>query len=92
MKAGSVDLYKFMRNAYYKLHSRRVAGGKQVIYMNRDMLEALDALATNAGASDNFVRLQRTEVEGREVLSYRGIPIHETDALLNTESLVPAAS
>jgi hypothetical protein len=89
-QAGSVKLYDYMRKAYYKLQSRRVPGGKQVIYMNRDMLEVLDALATNAGASDNFVRLQRTEIEGKEVLSYRGIPIHETDALLNNETLVPS--
>lgn len=89
-QAGSVKLYDLMRKAYYKLQSRRVPGGKQVIYMNRDMLEVLDALATNAGAADNFVRLQRTEVEGMEVLSYRGIPIHETDALVNNEALVPS--
>ena len=86
--AGSVDIYKFMRKAYYKLQSRRVAGGKQAIYCNRDVLEALDAAATNAGASDNFVRLGRTEVEGKEVLTYRGIPIRETDALINTEARV----
>lgn len=88
MQAGSVKLYDFMRKAYYKLQNRRVAGGKIAIYCNRDVLEALDALATNAGAADNFVRLQRTEVEGKEVLSYRGIPIRETDALLNTEARV----
>ena len=88
VQAGSVDLYKFMRNAYYKLQSRRVPGGKQVIYMNRDMMEALDALATNKGTTDNFVRLGRKEIEGEEVMTYRGIPIRETDAILNTESLV----
>ena len=91
-RAGNVDLYAMLRQAYYRLQSRRVAGGKQCIYMNRDMLEVLDALATNAGAGDNFVRLDRAQVEGKEVLSYRGIPIRETDALLNTEALVPAAS
>lgn len=88
MQAGSVALYTFLRKAYYKLQNRRVAGGKFAIYCNRDVLEALDALATNAGASDNFVRLQRTQVEGAEVLSYRGIPIRESDALLNTEARV----
>ena len=88
VQAGSVDLYKFMRRAYYKLQSRRVPGGKQVIYMNRDMLEALDALATNKGSSDNFVRLTPMEIEGREVMTYRGIPIRETDALLNSEGVV----
>lgn len=88
MEAGSVKLYDFMRKAYYKLQSRRVAGGKMAIYCNRDVLEALDRLATNAGASDNFVRLERKQVEGEEVLTYRGIPLRETDSLLNTEARV----
>ena len=88
MQAGSVALYDFMRQAYYKLQNRRVAGGKIAIYCNRDVLESLDALATNAGASDNFQRLTRKDVEGEEVLTYRGIPIRETDAIINTEALV----
>lgn len=88
MQAGSVDLYGLMRKAYYKLQSRRVAGGRQAIYCNRDVMEALDALAHNAGASDNFIRLRPMEIQGKEVLSYRGIPIRETDALVNTEALV----
>lgn len=88
MQAGSVALYNFMRKAYYKLQNRRVAGGKIAIYCNRDVLEALDTLAVNAGASDNFARLKPMEVEGKEILTYRGIPIRETDALINTEALV----
>lgn len=88
MQAGSVALYDFMRKAYYQLQNRRVAGGSLAIYCNRDVLEALDALATNAGASDNFVRLKPMEIEGKEVMTYRGIPIRETDAILNTEARV----
>lgn len=88
MAGGTVKLYDFMRKAYYKLQNRRVAGGKLAIYCNRDVLEALDALATNAGASDNFVRLKPMEIEGKEVMTYRGIPIRETDAILNTEARV----
>lgn len=88
MQAGSVALYTFMRKAYYKLQNRRVAGGKIAIYCNRDVLESLDALATNAGASDNFVRLKPMEIEGKEVMTYRGIPIRETDAIINTEARV----
>ena len=88
MEAGSVALYDFMRKAYYQLQNRRVAGGKIAIYCNRDVLEALDALATNAGASDNFVRLKPMEIEGKEVMTYRGIPIREVDALLNNEAQV----
>lgn len=97
VQAGTVDLYKFMRKAYYKLKSRRAmkimdqaAPGRIAIYCNRDILEALDALGTNAGASDNFTRLRPGEIEGKEVMTYRGFPIRETDALLNTEAPVTA--
>lgn len=99
LAAGSVDIYKFMRQAYYKLQGRRVArpgneimgnapAPRTVIYCNRNVLEALDALATNKGASDNFVRLTPMEIAGEEVLTWRGLPIRETDALLNTEAAV----
>jgi hypothetical protein len=88
MASGSVRLYDFMRKAYYRLQQRRIAAGHPAIYCNRDVMEALDALATNAGASDSFIRLKPREIEGEEVLTYRGIPIRETDALLNTEARV----
>jgi hypothetical protein len=88
MEAGSVKLYDFMRAAYYKLQQRRIAGGRAAIYCNRGVLEALDKLATNAGATDSFIRLKTTEIEGKEVQTYRGIPVRETDALLNNETVV----
>jgi hypothetical protein len=95
VRAGSVDVYTFMRKAYYKLKSRRTSKvadmanpGRVAIYCNRDMLEALDGLATNDGTTDNFTRLRVGEIEGKEVMTYRGIPIRETDALINTEARV----
>ena len=88
MAGGTVALYDFMRKAYYKLQNRRVAGGKIAIYCNRDVLEALDALATNAGATDSFVRLKTMEIEGKEITTYRGIPIRESDAIINAEARV----
>jgi len=107
--AGTVDVYKFLLQAYYKAHGRRMArAGNNInrgnsvadpaipmsrtcIYMNTDMLAALDAAGTNSrgGATDNFIRLVPKEIEGKEVMTYRGIPIRETDALLNTEAVVP---
>jgi hypothetical protein len=87
--AGSVDIYKWMRKAYYRLKSRTIPGGQQVIYMNADVLEAMDAANTNFPAgSDNYVRLKPMELEGQEVQSYRRIPILETEHLLNTEARV----
>ncbi|WP_420140151.1 major capsid protein [Sphingomonas sp.] len=97
LQAGTVDLYKFMRAAYYKLQVRRnskignggmVSAGKTVIYANRTVLEALEALSVNKGSSDNFVRLTPDEIQGREVMTYKGIPIRETDSIINAEALV----
>lgn len=88
LQNGSVNLYNFMRRAFYRLQNRRVVGGRQAIYCNRDVLEALDRLSTNSGSTDNFTRLKWGEIEGKEVLTYRGIPIRETDAILNTEARV----
>jgi hypothetical protein len=95
LKAGSVDLYALLRTAFYRLHGRRVNKikdqgdrGRTVMYCNTDIMEALDGLATNAGSTDNFTRLRPMEVEGKEVLTYRGIVIRETDALLNTEARI----
>lgn len=101
LRAGSTDVYKYMRKAYWKLQTviKRVGGGealresgtepvRQAIYCNRDVMEALDALATNNGSADHFIRLTPMEIEGRVVQTYRGIPIRCTDSLLNTEANV----
>lgn len=92
LAAGNVDLYKFMRKAYYKLQSRRMDSqtSRIAIYCNRDVMEALDGLGTHGGGTggNDYLRLVPRELEGREVLTYRGIPIRETDALLNTEAVV----
>ena len=87
-QAGNVELYTFLRKAFYKLKQRQTPNGQAVIYANTDMMEVLDALATNNGTTDAYVRLMPTEIEGQMVLTYRGIPIREVDALLNTEARV----
>jgi hypothetical protein len=90
--AGSVDLYDLMSQAYFSLQSRRVPNGKQVIYCNRDIMYALDKLSRGTGsASNGKLHLTRKELEGEEVLTFRGMPIRETDALVNSETIVPTA-
>ncbi len=99
--AGSTDLNALMRAAYYRLNTRRAgkyrdamgnaipgaaATGRTVIYMNRDMLSVLDALGTASGNA--ALQLRPMELEGKEVMSWRGLPIRETDSLLNTETVV----
>jgi hypothetical protein len=96
--AGSVQLNPLMRAAYYKMQGRRnyaidnggamIGATRTVIYMNRTLLEALDAESTNDGSADNFIRLRPMEIQGEEVMTWRGIPIRDTDNLLNTETLV----
>ena len=101
LNAGTVDIYKFLRQAFYKLpqvyatNMRSMDGGinpnasvegRTVVYMNRTVLQALDASGTNA--SNGALMLKPMELEGRVVQSYRGIPIEPTDALLNTEARV----
>jgi len=102
MQAGSVDLYGLMRKAYYGVHGIRTLDngtvnggmdgnfgrGRTVVYCNKDVFEALDALGSNAGASDNFVRLMPRELEGREIMTYRGMPIRQVDQIINTEAQV----
>ena len=96
--AGSVDLFRFLRAGYYRvqgLRNKNVAvtndtmPGRTVIYCNSTILEALDALGTGSGsAGSTRLQLKTQEIEGKEVLTYRGIPIRETEALLSTEARV----
>lgn len=89
--AGTVDIYSLMRQGYYRLYQRMVTGGRAAIYCNRDVLEALDAGSTpTTSTSSSFVRLSPMEVDGREVMAYRGMPVRECDAILNTEAVVPS--
>lgn len=97
MLAGNVDLWALLREGYYRLRSRRRDGksSRIAIYMNTDVLQVLDAQSTDRAlttARNNTVSLGHAEVEGKEVRTYRGIPIRETDALLNTEAAIPATS
>jgi hypothetical protein len=97
VRAGTVDLFGLLRQAIYRNQNRRVANirnggtvnpGTTVFYMNRDMMAALDALQTNSGATDNKIRLTPDEIAGKEVNTYRGFIIRETDALINNEARV----
>lgn len=89
LQAGSVDIYNFMRKAFWKIKRHRLPNTRYAIYCNADVLEALDADSTpTTSTSASYVRLQPTEVDGFEVMSYRGIPVRQVDAILNTEAVV----
>lgn len=88
LAAGNVDVYGLLRSAYYKFEGRKRPGGKNVIYCNAEVKEAMDSLASNAGSSDNFIRLVPKELQGKEIDTWRGIPVREVDAILNNETAV----
>lgn len=94
--AGTVDINALMRKAYFKLHNRRHAKmsgdvptmGRTVIYMNKTVMEALDAASTDK--TNGALFLKPMELQGQEVTTWRNLPIRETDALINAESRVTA--
>ena len=92
LAAGSVDIYAFMRKAFWRLKKQRVNGGRMAIYCNSDVLEALDADSTPTAATgvtaNTPVRLRPTEVDGFEVMAYRGMPVRQVDAVLATEAQI----
>lgn len=94
--AGTVSLNKLLSKGYYQLQGRRAykmekqgeaSAGRTVIYMNRQMMQALDAESINP-LLNGALQLGRMELQGDEVRTWRGIPIRETDSLLNTETRV----
>lgn len=57
--------------------------GRLVWYCNRDVMTFLELQAKNSTLNST---LKITEVGGQPILTFRGVPIKETDALLSTES------
>lgn len=97
--AGNVDLYALMRRAFYAaqstydgemaenfLSSRGSLGARSVIYVNRTVMQALDAQSTN----DEKLELRPADLEGKMIDTYRRIPLRMTDALINSEQRVVA--
>lgn len=95
MMAGNVDLWKLLRQAYYRLYMTygiNAKGGRTVCYMNRQVMEILDEQSTDRGLTTgraNSVPLKSANLEGEEVTTYRNIPIRIADSLLSTEAPVP---
>ena len=82
-EASAANLIKLMIKAIYRLPS--VGLGKPVFYMNRTVAEMLDIQRFNVVASAG---LRYDEVDGKQMMSFRGIPIRLNDQILNTEALV----
>ena len=82
--AEFIDLNALLIQAMHRVKGRNL--GRAAFYANTEVITALD-LATWRKAN---LHLTYKDVQGETVLTFRGIPIRECDALLNTEEQVTA--
>lgn len=80
--AAAANIAKLMVKALHRIPNRGM--GRPVFYMNRTAGQALDTQASEKSALAISVK----ETEGEWWTSFRGVPIRETDALLETEARV----
>lgn len=88
--SGRADLLALFNKAYYKLKYRGYsgqAGGRTAIYCRPEILEYLD----NQTMKKSNLLLNYSDVQGKPVLNYRGIPIRVQQSLLATEDALPNA-
>lgn len=84
---AGANLINLMTEAYYKHYGRRTKVGKTVIYANTTIVKFLDYQARNV-PKNLYLGYKETGVNAKEVFSFRGTPIHEMDAILDTEARV----
>lgn len=80
--SAPADILKLMARAVHRVPNLRM--GRPVFYMNREVLEALDVQSMEKPG----LALKTQELEGKIWQSFRGIPIRQVDAILNTEARV----
>ena len=83
------NLINLLTEAYYRHYGRRIAKGKTFIYASTSIVKYLDYQARNA-VKNLFLNFDNSGVNASEVLKFRGIPIRESDAILETESFITA--
>lgn len=79
---AAANIAKLMVRALHRIPNRGM--GKPVFYMNRSVAQALDTQAMDKSSLAISVK----ETEGEWWTTFRGVPIRETDALLETEARV----
>ena len=82
--SSAPDLITLMIKAAHKIPSTSM--GRPAIYCNKDIATYLDLQAMK---KENMM-LTYSEVDGKPMTSFRGIPIRVCDAILNTEAAVSA--
>lgn len=85
LEEGGTDpanILKMMARALHRVPNLRM--GRPVFYMNREVLEALDVQSLEK----TTLALKTQELEGQFWQTFRGVPIRQVDAILNTEARV----
>ncbi|WP_241723061.1 major capsid protein [Raoultella sp. HC6] len=80
--SAAANIAKLLVKALHRIPNRGM--GRPVFYMNRTVAQALDTQALEKSSLAISVK----ETEGEWWTSFRGVPIRETDALLETEARV----
>jgi hypothetical protein len=86
--ASGANIVNLLTEAYYSHKGRRTSMGKTFIYMNTTLVKFLDYQARLQTGVNLFLTFDKMGVNAKEVLHFRGIPIRECDAILNTEAAV----
>ena len=83
-ESGNADLTKLMTKAVHRAGGQNGMGGARwAFYMNRTIAEYLDIQRQAAVSTGG--QLSYGVVDGKWIMSFRGIPIRTVDALLETE-------
>jgi hypothetical protein len=84
------NIFRLMRKAVNRIGNLSL--GRPYFYMNRDMQTALESYAEEVvknGGQMSYPALSGSDPSSIDISArFRNIPIHITDALLNTESAV----
>jgi hypothetical protein len=83
-ESSAANLTKLMIKAVHRIPN--LMAGKAVFYMNRTVFQMLDIQRYNNVTTGG--QLSYPVVDGKEIPSFRGIPIKTCDSILNTEALV----
>lgn len=84
-ESSAADLTKLMIKAVHSVPTHLRGMVRPVFYMNRTVAQMLDIQRYNAIKTAGITY---AEIDGKQVMHFRGIPIKECDALLNTEAQV----
>lgn len=82
-KTGAADLGDEMIRAFHRIPQKNRV--RLVWYANRTVIEMLDIQRRDDALNGGF---KMTEVDGVQMMNWRGIPIHTCDALVETEAQV----